>query len=320
MKQKFHNDISESQVEDALVANLFYLAEILEVKNDLRLIVRQLKLKEGQQRIDLLLASGKNLYLIELKVVKYSDDFLIQVLDYREELLKLQENESLISGEIYPYIIVPEAKRSQIDDAKKNGVQLIIYKPVEVLNNYYKNLASIAPFLKIKPNDYGVFSLGLINRTLNQLRKGILRQDLIAEKIKLSKGSVHNHLRIAKEFGLARERNKTYFLTDIGDEFVSSSKGESFIERLTVQQVEILKQFVANNPFYSSTVFGIYAIVESSFLLSRNSYPIELDSLRKMFQVVSGKVSEWQKTKSLSTATYTFLNFAIDLELLGKIG
>lgn len=119
MNQKFHNNISKSQVEDALVSNLFYLAEILQVKGDLRLIARQLKLKEGQQRIDLLLASGKNLYLIELKVVKYSGDFLIQVLDYREELLKLQENESLISGEIYPYIIVPEAKKSQIDEAKK---------------------------------------------------------------------------------------------------------------------------------------------------------------------------------------------------------
>ena len=39
-----------------------------------------------------------------------------------------------------------------------------------------------------------------------------------------------------------------------------------------------------------------------------------------MFQTVSGKVGEWQAVKSLSTATYTFLNFAIDLELLGKIG
>ena len=39
-----------------------------------------------------------------------------------------------------------------------------------------------------------------------------------------------------------------------------------------------------------------------------------------MFQIVAGKSKEWQAQKSLSTATYTFLNFVIDLELLGKIG
>lgn len=60
--------------------------------------------------------------------------------------------------------------------------------------------------------------------------------------------------------------------------------------------------------------------MDSAFLLSRNKYPIELEDLRKMFQTVSGKVSEWRAQKSLSTATYTFLNFAMDLELLGKIG
>ncbi|MBF8254283.1 MAG: hypothetical protein HW373_978, partial [Deltaproteobacteria bacterium] len=60
----------------------------------------------------------------------------------------------------------------------------------------------------------------------------------------------------------------------------------------------ILKRFVADDPFYSSTVFGVYAIVESAFLLSRNSYPIELSDLRTMFQRVSGKVNEWQAEKS----------------------
>jgi len=131
---------------------------------------------------------------------------------------------------------------------------------------------------------------------------------------------VCNHLRVAREFGLVRERNKNYFLTDIGDKYVSSSDSGIFIDKLSQNQIEILKQYISKDPFYSSSVFGIYSIVESAFILSRNYYPIDLSFLRKMFQIISGKVNEWRATRSLSTATYTYLNFAIDLELLGKIG
>jgi hypothetical protein len=67
-------------------------------------------------------------------------------------------------------------------------------------------------------------------------------------------------------------------------------------------------------------VFGIYAIVESAFLLARNSYPIEFSALRETFMVVGGKVADWKRDRAKTTATYTFLNFAIDLGLMGKIG
>lgn len=92
------------------------------------------------------------------------------------------------------------------------------------------------------------------------------------------------------------------------------------IDRLSEGQINLLKQLVAKDPFYSSSVFGVYSIVESAFLLSRNVYPIDLTDLQQMFKTVSGKSHEWKAARSLSTATYTFLNFAIDLELLGKIG
>lgn len=61
-------------------------------------------------------------------------------------------------------------------------------------------------------------------------------------------------------------------------------------------------------------------MVESAFILSRNSYLISFEDLIEMFKIISGKRSEWKAKKSQSTATYTFLNFAIDLGLLGKIG
>lgn len=320
MKLKQHNNISESQVEDAVVANLSFLCKILRLDADLKLLARQLRLKDGEERLDLLLASRKDLCLVELKVTRFEEKFLKQVLDYKTELINLQNKDNLIAGNITSFLLVTEATKKQFESAKQNNIELIIYEPLDVLKNYYENLSAVAPFLKIKPNDYGVFSLGLINRTLIQLSKGETKQNEIAEKVRLKSSSIHNHLKVAKEFGLVRERNKNYFLTDVGDKYVQYFNDGIFTDRLSEKQIEILKQFVAKDPFYSSTVFGVYSVVESAFLLSRNSYPIQLNDLQKIFQTVSGKVKEWQAVKSLNTATYTFLNFAVDLELLGKIG
>lgn len=320
MKLKRHNNISESEIEEALVTNLIYLKELFGLNNDIKLIARQLKLRDGEQRIDLLVANGKELCLIELKVTRYSDDFLKQVTEYKNELTNLQMEGRLVDGVIKPYLLVTDARRNDIERCKLEGIELIIYEPLDVLKNYYENLSAIAPFLKIRPNDYGVFNIGLINRALLELGRGLSKQNDIASNIKLSKGSVHNHLRVAQEFGLVRERKRSHFLTDLGDRYIQSSNKGILIDTLSKRQIEVLKEFIAKDPFYSSTVFGIYSIVESAFILSRNKYPIELEDLRKMFQTVSGKTSEWRAQKSLSTATYTFLNFAIDLELLGKIG
>lgn len=320
MKQKQHNNISESQVEDALVANLQFLKKLLAVENDLKLIARQLRLKNGEQRIDLLVASGKDLCLVELKVVKYSDEFLLQTVEYKDELIALQQNGKLISGKINSYLLITDATQNQIQYSKQNDVELIVFKPIDVLTDYYKNLSSVAPFLNIKPNDYGVMNIGKINLTLYELSLGSSNENQIALKIKLAKGSANHLLKLGTEFGLVRKRKTNYFLTDLGDKYISDFKNDALKEKLSFNQIELLKKYISDDPFSSSSVFGIYSIVESAFLLARNKYPIELNDLQKMFQTVGGKVTEWQSSRALTTATYTFLNFAIDLELLGKIG
>lgn len=109
-------------------------------------------------------------------------------------------------------------------------------------------------------------------------------------------------------------------MTDLGDKYLASGNEGISADTLSNAQSEILKKFIAEDPFYSSTVFGIYSIVESAFILSRDSYPINFEDLVKIFRAVGGKTSEWRAEKSENTATYTFLNFAIDLGLLGKIG
>jgi len=320
MKLKLHNNISENQVEDVFVSNLNYLQKILDVPNEVKLIARQLRIKSGEQRIDLLVSHGKELCLVELKVTIFVEDNLRQIIDYKNEIIELQKNGKLLSGNVKSFLLVTEAKKSHFEICKQNDVVLIVYELIDILTDYFNSLSASTQFLRIKPNDYGVFSLGLINRALLEINNGETNTQLIANKISLSRNSVKNHLKVSKEFGLVRERSHKFFLTDLGDKYVSHINRNALMDVLTKKQIELLKQFISKDPFHSSTVFGIYSIVESSFLLSRNSYPIELEDLRGMFRTISGKVSEWQAIKSLSTATYTFLNFAIDLELLGKIG
>lgn len=320
MKTKAINNINENQVESALVANFSYLKEIMQVSDDLKLIARQLRMKSGEQRLDLLLSGGKNLHLIELKITAFIEKNLQQILSYKEELEELQGIGKLIDADILLYLLVVKASESQIEISKQQGVNLIVYEPIDILKNYYQNLSTLTPFLNIRPNDYGVFNIGLINRTLAELANGAMDQNNIALKINLSNGSVHNHLRLGLDFDLVRMRNKQYFLTDRGDEYVQNYNKNAPIEVLSEKQIDILKELVAKDPFYSSSVFGVYSMIESAFLLSRNSYPIQLIDLRRIFRTIAGKDNEWQAEKSLNTATYTFLNFAIDLELLGKIG
>jgi len=320
MKQKQYSNISESQVEDALVSNLHFLKKLLNVEIDLKLIARQLRLNEGSQRIDILVSSGKTLCLVELKVVKYSKDFLWQTISYLNELVKLQNNGDMILGEIKAYLLVAEANKSQIEFAASKNVTIIIYEPLEVLTEYYKNLSTVAPFLNIKPNDYGVMNIGKINQALYELYLGSDNEFEISENISLAKVSANHHLKLGIEFGLVRKRRTKYYLTDLGDNYIAGFENNLFKESLNPKQIEILKKYISDDPFSSSTVFGIYSIVESAFLLARNQYPIELNDIQQMFKVIGGKVNEWKSVRTLTTATYTFLNFAIELELLGKIG
>lgn len=320
MKKKQHNNIKESEVEEALVSNLLFLKKILHLTSDTKVIARQLPLKSGDQRLDLLIAHGKELCLIELKVTKFVNEYVNQINDYRQELLRLQGEGQLVDGPLRAFLLVAGFSQRDNELCTSQNIEIIKYKPIDILNDYFQNLSAVAPFLRIKPHDYGVFNIGLINRALTVISEGLVKQAQIAQAIGLSKGSVHNHLLVAKEFGLVRERKKQYFLTDLGDKYLSSGHQGALISVLSNAQSEILKRFIADDPFYSSTVFGIYSIVETAFLLSRNIYPINFEDLVSMFRTIGGKTTEWRAKKSQNTATYTFLNFAIDLGLLGKIG
>ncbi len=198
--KNIENNIKESQVEEALVANLDYLRRLLGLDQDLRLIARQLRMHQGEQRLDLLLTHGKELCLVELKVTEFDRENLLQTVGYRSELELLQASEQLVQGSIRAFLLVTNYTPADLRLCGSNQVILLKYEPIQVLENYFQNLAALAPFMSIKPNDYGVFSLGLMNRTLQELANGETTRREISDLTQLSVQSVGNHLRVVKSW------------------------------------------------------------------------------------------------------------------------
>jgi DNA-binding transcriptional ArsR family regulator len=319
-KNRTENKILESAVEDALVSNPNYLRRLLGFTSEIALLARQFELQSREQRLDLLYLNGNEICLIELKVTGFQNDYITQIDKYRQAIQALQAQGSLPPAPLKAYLLVNRCTEAEIQLCAQQNIELVQYSPEGVLKEYFNRLASAAPFLQTKPNDYGVFSLGLINRSLRALRDGSFKEQEIANKIKLAKSSVHNHLRIAQELGLVREREKKYYLTDLGDQYIEVGNEGALLDTISDGQAALVRRYIADDPFATGTVFGIYSIVEATFLLSRNVYPIKFANLRQMFVTVSGKESSWRSKKSRGTATYTFLNYSIDLGLLGRIG
>lgn len=318
--KKVNENIRESEVEDALIAYLDILKEILNVDKEVRLIARQLRLINGKKRLDILVAVGDEIFLIELKTEIFHRDHIKQILTYKEELERLQLEKKFIRGKIVPVLLVTNFKETDIKACEESGIRIYNYSPVNILTKYYDKVASIATFMKIRPVDLGVFSIGLINRVMKGLEKGLITLKDLSEFSQLSGRSITHHLKFAEEFGLVTQRKNRYYLTDIGLRYTSLEDDSLTRDELSAEQTILLREYIAKDPFSSPIVFGIYIIVESMFFLARNSYPVDLDELKGFFLKASGKKHEWQAPKSLSTATYTYLNYAIKLGLLGKIG
>ena len=318
--KKILENIRESEVEDALIANLDIFKVIMGIAKEIRLITRQLRLIDGKKRLDILLSIGDEIFLIELKADSFQRKHIDQIITYKEELERLQQEKSLIRGEIVPVLLVTNFNEQDLKICGEHGIRLYKYSPVDILTKYYEKVASIAKFMKIRPVDLGVFNIGLINRVIKGLENGLTTLKEIAEFSQLSVMSITHHLKFAIELGMVTQRKKRYYLTDLGLNYISIGDESLTRDELSEEQAMLLRSYIAKDPFSSPIVFGIYAIVESTFFLARNSYPVAFEELKSFFLKTSGKKYEWQAPKSISTATYTYLNYAIKLGLLGKIG
>jgi hypothetical protein len=139
--------------------------------------------------------------------------------------------------------------------------------------------------------------------------------EILSEKTGKSTSTVGSYLRLANELGLTNKESNVG-LTDLGKAYVRLR--DEKINRLNDNQVELLKEYIVKNPFSSPAMYGIYAAVETIFLLSKNFYPVPLNEAHKFFTTLSGKQSEWAE-KASNDAFRMYSNYAIDLGLLAKM-
>lgn len=147
-------DIREAQIEDILVGAPVLAKTVLNLEDSPSLLCRQMIIPSG--RLDLLYAYRTKLLLVELKVTPFRHSFLRQVLSYKSDLQRLQDQKRLVQGEIQPYLLCVEAGEALREMAAEKGVICNLYDPDYVLQFFYDNFSPIAFWSRIKPVDLAV--------------------------------------------------------------------------------------------------------------------------------------------------------------------
>jgi hypothetical protein len=308
-------NVSEKVIEDIFTIDKSILSEVIQLNySDLSLLARQKNVSSGI--LDLLYLWKDQLILIELKAVPFYNEIIKQINGYYDDLVRLQQENKLIRAELKKYIFVTKATEANRKICIQNDVNLIVFDPKTVLSRYYENFKELSQFLNIQSGDFGMVRLGFLNTTLKYLGEGCDIEEIRKLENKSSK-TIRNRLSVAIQLGLVGKFKKGFYLTELGEKF--NATNDSVDDRLSENQKELLQNFVKENPFFSSITYTIFSIVESVFVLSKNSYPVPKNSLKDYFVKSVGKSSTWSADKSKETATYIFSNYAIELDLLAKV-
>lgn len=309
--------VRESQVEDVLATYPQITQKVLGIDNELSLLARQKILESG--RLDLLFASEDKLLLLELKVENFKREFIGQVVAYRSDLSSLQTSGMLLGGLIETFLLCPMFTSGDLNLCKSHNIIAIEYSPAEVLQEFFAHLKTSSPFFTLKPVDSGLWNIHLINRVIYAL---VETSDIgeVAAETDLSIRTVGNHLRFAEQLHLVRRDSKKVFLTTLGKQYVINRNQSLSTDIVTDEQAKIIQDFILENPFASPTIFGIYQIVETTFNLARNVYPVPQDMVMSHFRDASGKRFEWATEKSVYHGTRMYSNYAVELGLLAKVG
>lgn len=311
-------EIRESQIEEVLVNSPSLSRDILNLEYEPNVLAKQMILPSG--RLDILYTHGKQLLLIELKVVSFQKKFINQVIRYKKDLVRFQEQGKLINGEIHSYLLCPFSTNEQKQLATKNEIICLNYDPEYVLKHFYNNLKPISCFSEIKPIDIGIWNIHLVNDFIYLLEK----VDSVSE-LKLSvRGSpktLYNKIKFAEELGLIewKPNNDKISLSAIGLEYIKC-RDNLYEKRLSEAQADLLRVHVILNPYESPVILGISSIVEAVFVLAKNTYPVKMDQLLVYFAYHAGKYFDWKTEKSKFNATNMYVNYACNLGLLGKSG
>lgn len=310
-------EIREKQIEDIFVSSPSLLQQTFGMKEEPRLIGRQIPVPSG--RLDMLYIYQKDLFLIELKVASFQRRFIKQVLDYQRDLKLLQRQGKLIQGAIIPCLLIPKTTKNSKEEIESNHILLQEYNPEDVLDFFYsERLRPITSFSELKPIDVGIWNIHLIHKFIYHL----LETNSIKELQNIVGGSpktLYNKIRFANELGLVNwSKNGDYIaLTRIGENYVAA-QDRYLADVLSEEQVKILKDYVMQNPYASCVTLGIASMVECVFSLSKTTYPVQIKQLEQYFAVYSGKSSEWETDHAQNYGTKMYSNYAIDLGLLAK--
>lgn len=315
-QREMNNSVSEKVIEDILTTDKSIFSEVLSLTfSDLSLIARQKIISSG--KLDMLYLYKDEMLLIELKTVPFYMEVLTQINNYENDLLELQNQNKLINSKIRKIIVVTGAKENDYRLCKENKIDLIVYNPEIILSKYYENFKELSSFLKIQSGDYGVVRLGLIKNTLSHLSEGLAIKE-ICKLENRSEKTIRNKISIALLLNLVGKYKNTFFLTDLGNQFVELDD-KIVDDRLNQEQIELLANFLKENPFHSSITYTIFSLIETVFVLSKNSYPVSKESVKDYFVKSVGKTETWRTPKSKETATYIFSNYACELEFLIKV-
>ena len=309
-------EIKETQIEGILAGAPVLTKRILNLNEEPRLIGRQILIPSG--RLDLLYAYETKFLLIELKVTSFHNKFIQQILQYKKDLIGLQMSGKLLQCEIQPYLLCPLIHENQRKIATQEGVFCLDYNPEEILRYFYENLRPIASFVEIKPIDIGIWNLHLINKFIYELKE-IINLKVLQNMVGGSKKTLYNKIKFATELRLINRMPNSYYitLTKLNKKYIEA-RDLSYQDRLSEEQAELIKNFVMQNPYESSVILGIASIVESTFALSKNTYPVSMSHLYEYFTYHSGKFFDWQTDKAKYNATRMYSNYAVDLGLLAK--
>jgi hypothetical protein len=308
-------NVSERVIEDIFVIDKSILSEVIFLKySDLSLISRQKIVKSGI--IDLLYLCNDELILIELKVVPFYKGIITQINEYYDDLVQLQKENKLIKAPIKKIILVTSTKEINHLLCSEHKINLISFNPKTVLTKYYDNFRELSQFLNIQSGDFGMVRLGLLNSTLKYLSEGFEIGE-IAKKEGKSIKTIRNRISVAIQINLVGKFKRGYYLTELGEKF--NFANNSIDDRLSEYQTDLIQSFVRENPFYSSITYTIFSIIESVFVLSKNTYPVPKNSVQDYFVKSVGKTTTWRADKSKETATYIFSNYAIELDFLAKV-
>ncbi|PKN01857.1 MAG: hypothetical protein CVU77_02665 [Elusimicrobia bacterium HGW-Elusimicrobia-1] len=306
---------SEKVIEDILTTDKSILAEILSLNfSDLSLIARQRTVPSG--KLDMLYLHKDKILLLELKVVPFYKEIIHQINGYERDLVEIQRQNKLIDAKIRKIIIVTFAKESDYKLCGENQIDLITYSPEVVLSRYYENFKELSSFLKIQSGDFGVVRLGLLKNALTHLFNGHVIGEICRFENRSEK-TIRNKLSVAILLNLLGKHKKSFFLTDLGNQFLES--GEKILDdRMNQEQIELISSFVKENPFYSSITYTILSFVESVFVLSKNIYPVPMADVRDYFVKSVGKAGTWRTPKSKNTASYIFSNYACEFGVFSE--